>query len=60
MKKCKKCGQKDGVHKMSCETRKQVVVKPEFLNKEDDEHWGFREKYIFEIINNIVNGNLKK
>jgi hypothetical protein len=60
MAKCKKCGQKDGVHKMSCESRKQVVVEPEFLNKEDEKHWGFGEDAFFRMLNNIVNGKLKK
>lgn len=60
MAKCKQCGQKEGVHKMSCESRKQVVIEPEFLNKEDDRHWGFGEKLIFKMLNDIVNGKLKK
>ena len=33
MGKCDKCGQKDGVHKMSCESRKQFIVFPKLVDK---------------------------
>lgn len=58
MEKCSKCGQKKGVHKMSCETRK-IVVTPKFLDPNDIKHWGFGEEYIFKMLNDIVNGKIK-
>lgn len=59
MKKCDKCGQKKGVHKMSCEIKKKVLIVPKILNKEDEKHWGFGEESIFNMLNDIVNGKLK-
>lgn len=59
MKKCKKCGQKKGVHKMSCETQKKVLIVHDFINKEYEKHWGFGEESIFNMLNDIVNGKLK-
>jgi hypothetical protein len=56
MKKCKQCGQKKGVHKMSCESKKQFLITPKFENKEDIKHWGVGEENIFIMLNNIVNG----
>ena len=58
MEKCEKCGCKKG-HKMSCPTQKQTIVVPKFLNPDDVKNWGFGEKYIFDMLNDIVNGKIK-
>ena len=55
MKKCKQCGQKDGVHKMSCESKKQFIV---FQQLSDEGVIG--DKNIFKMLNDIVNGKLNK
>lgn len=44
---------------MSCESKKQFLVSPNFLNKKDAKHWGFGEEHLFKMLNDIVNGNLK-
>ena len=36
MKKCKQCGQKEGVHKMSCESKKQFIVFPKLINEDNE------------------------
>lgn len=58
--KCKQCGQKDGVHKMGCESRRQTVILPKFENEDDKKHWGYGEEALFKMLNNIANGKLKK
>lgn len=55
MKNCKKCGRKNGVHKISCESKKQYLITPKFENKEDIKHWGLVEESMFIMLNNIVN-----
>lgn len=55
MEKCDKCGCEKG-HKMSCPTQKIVIVSPQFANQEDEKHWGDKEKLLFKILNEIVNG----
>lgn len=58
MEKCDKCGCKKG-HKMSCSTQKKTIVVPKFENEADKNNWGFGEKYLFDMLNNIVNGKEK-